>query len=277
MSATGAGEAPRRLSELNQRLLTAVVAIPILIVLIVVGGPVFAMAVAGLLAAGAWECCRAAGLVARHPQLLLTTVGALALPLAGIAGAETDVAALTVLIMLMLAVQVVRAETKEGFREFSIGVTALIYAGLLGSHLIWLRLLDDGRSWFLLMLFTTFASDTGAFFTGRTIGGRKLAPRVSPGKTVSGALGGLAAGALAALGLTVVLGLNQPLALMAMLGGVVSVAAQAGDLAESLLKRSLGVKDMGHLFPGHGGVLDRLDSVLFAAPVVYYGALWLTR
>ena len=107
---------------------------------------------------------------------------------------------------------------------------------------------------------------------GRLLGRHKLAPRISPGKTVEGGLGGLLAGALAAWALNRLLGLEKPDLAMALLGAGAAVAGQLGDLAESLLKRTAGIKDMGNLLPGHGGILDRLDSLLFVAPLVYYAA-----
>ena len=120
----------------------------------------------------------------------------------------------------------------------------------------------------------TWASDIGAYFVGRAVGRRKLIPAVSPGKTVEGALGGvlftvLVAWAYVALVLTPVAHLDvRPMGLV-LFGVAVSVAAQLGDLAESLLKREAGVKDSSHLIPGHGGVLDRMDSIFFVLPVAY--------
>ncbi|MGZ8455998.1 MAG: phosphatidate cytidylyltransferase, partial [Gemmatirosa sp.] len=126
----------------------------------------------------------------------------------------------------------------------------------------------------LLPVLCTWASDIGAYFAGRTIGGPKLVPAVSPGKTISGAVGGLvASAALAAAYAPYVL---RPIAQLGfapgralLFGAVISVAAQLGDLVESLLKRDAGVKDSSQLIPGHGGVLDRIDSLRFVLPVSY--------
>jgi phosphatidate cytidylyltransferase len=126
----------------------------------------------------------------------------------------------------------------------------------------------------LLPLVLTWASDTGAYFAGRAFGGRKLMPSVSPGKTVAGAVGGVVLTvAVAAVFVPMVLVPRAQLAFsplgLVLFACVVSVVAQIGDLAESLIKREGGVKDSGSIFPGHGGVLDRLDSLLFVLPVVY--------
>jgi phosphatidate cytidylyltransferase len=125
-----------------------------------------------------------------------------------------------------------------------------------------------------LPLVLTWASDIGAYFVGRAVGGRKLMPSVSPKKTVSGALGGLAATVVVAwlyvrYALAPVASLTMTLAATIVFGLAISVAAQVGDLTESLLKREASVKDSSRLLPGHGGLLDRLDSLLFVLPVAY--------
>jgi len=150
----------------------------------------------------------------------------------------------------------------------------VLYVGWLGQHLLLVRRLHDGLAWTLLLLLATFATDTGAYAAGRLLGRHKLAPRVSPAKTVEGAVGGLVMAVVAVVALDYLLELPHRLPMMIVLGLAVGAAAELGDLAESLIKRRLGVKDMGHLFPGHGGVLDRLDSLLFVAPVLYYFVRW---
>lgn len=136
----------------------------------------------------------------------------------------------------------------------------LIYAALPAAALLWLRVQPDGLMDVLFLLVVVWMTDIGAYAAGRLLGGPKLAPAISPGKTVSGALGGLVIGVAAGM-------------LVARAGGalmpaiVISLVSQAGDLAESALKRRLGVKDSGRTIPGHGGLFDRLDGVLAAAPV----------
>ncbi len=148
------------------------------------------------------------------------------------------------------------------------------YAGIGSVALLWLR--DDperGLENLLFVLLLVWSSDVGAYLTGRLLGGPKLAPRISPGKTWSGALGGLI-GAIGA-GLAVAAlshALSQPLRVVA-IAGCLGVVAQAGDLLESVLKRHFGAKDSGTLIPGHGGLLDRLDALLIAAPAAALLAL----
>jgi phosphatidate cytidylyltransferase len=115
-------------------------------------------------------------------------------------------------------------------------------------------------------------TDTGAYYTGRSIGKHKLAPRVSPGKTIEGSIGGFVAAALTGPLCKLTFFPEIPMVDAILLGATIGVTGQIGDLAESLLKRGAGVKDSGTIFPGHGGMLDRLDSILFCAPVLYYYA-----
>lgn len=129
---------------------------------------------------------------------------------------------------------------------------------------------DLGRSWLLFAVLVIFATDTGAYLVGRTVGSRPMAPNISPNKTWEGSLGGFAAAVAAALALGLVFDLEIPAWQQAVIGGVVGVVAQWGDLIESKLKRIADVKDAGSIIPGHGGLLDRLDSMFLALPAVYY-------
>ena len=150
-----------------------------------------------------------------------------------------------------------------------------VYIGFLLGHGLAMRDLsggdgDLGRAWLLFTLLVVFACDTGAFAVGRLVGRHRMAPRLSPNKTWEGAAGGLAASIGAAMLMGVVFDLSVPLWQQALIGAVASVAAQAGDLTESVLKRAANVKDSGSIMPGHGGILDRMDSILFALPAVFY-------
>jgi phosphatidate cytidylyltransferase len=115
----------------------------------------------------------------------------------------------------------------------------------------------------------TWVNDTAAYFVGKFLGRRRLVPSLSPGKTLEGAVGGILGSLLVAIGFIFIYP-SLPLLPLLVLGLLVGVAAQVGDLVESVFKRQVGVKDAGNLIPGHGGMLDRLDSMLFTAPLVYY-------
>ncbi len=149
-----------------------------------------------------------------------------------------------------------------------------VYVGFLLSHGLALRELDGGagyaRDWLLFTVLVTFATDTGAFFTGKAVGRHLMVPAVSPGKTWEGAIGGFVLATGVAAGLGALLDLDAAVWQAALVGVAVGAMAQLGDLAESRIKRAAGVKDAGSILPGHGGVLDRLDSIVFTLPVVYY-------
>jgi len=181
--------------------------------------------------------------------------------------------------LLLLTVTLARrgtavAETVPAAAATLLGAT---YLGALGGTIAALRVLEpvgEGAWRIVLLLAIVMASDTAAFFVGHALGRRRLAPHVSPGKTVEGAVGGLLGGIAGALAVRA-LGLPElPLVHAALLGVGVAAMGIVGDLDESLLKRWAGVKDSGGLFPGHGGMLDRLDSLLFGAPVLYYYFLY---
>jgi len=182
---------------------------------------------------------------------------------------------LTLSIILPLLWLLLRSQ-KEAFTSWSWTVAGILYVGWLLSYLVATRGLDDGRNWVFFTLFTTFASDTAAFFVGRAIGRHRLAPSISPGKTWEGTMAGVFGAVLVSLLFTIPTSLSLPInyGQAMLLGLLVSVFGQAGDLVESLFKRNMGVKDSSRLIPGHGGFLDRIDSVVFAGVVVYYYVIW---
>ncbi len=152
-------------------------------------------------------------------------------------------------------------------RHGNFAAAGLPYAAIAGICLVWLRgQKPHGLEDTLFLVAVVWGTDIGAYAVGRVVGGIKLAPKISPGKTVSGAVGGLLAGGL--IGGCIAYGLHGNPVAAGLAGAVVSVVAQAGDLLESTIKRHLGVKDSGDTIPGHGGLFDRVDGFLTAAPVV---------
>lgn len=159
-------------------------------------------------------------------------------------------------------------------RDLALTLFGLLYLPLLTGTLVQLRLLPHGREWIFLVLIIVMASDTCAYFAGSALGKHRLYPAVSPKKSIEGSVGGLLGSVVGAwLAQATFFPQLSPAAALS-LGGILGVLGPVGDLFESLLKRSYGVKDSGTLFPGHGGVLDRLDSLLFAFPPAYFFALW---
>ena len=173
-------------------------------------------------------------------------------------------------IALSLILLVFTSQREGAFTRWAWLMAGILYVGWLLSYLVALRL-DAGRDWLYLALFATFGSDTAAYFLGKAFGKHKLAPRISPGKTWEGAIAGLFGAVIISLLFTLPTPLQLPLSYghAILLGVLISVFGQIGDLAESLLKRNTGVKESGNLMPGHGGLLDRMDSVVFAGIVVY--------
>ena len=183
---------------------------------------------------------------------------------------------LTSAVVLSLIWLLLRPQKEGAFIGWAWTIAGILYVGWLLSHFVALRGLDDGRNWVFLALFATFGSDTAAFFVGRALGRHHLAPHISPGKTWEGTIAGVLGAIIVGLLFTIPSPLSLPLGYgqAILLGLLISIFGQLGDLTESLLKRNMGVKDSGRLLPGHGGALDRIDSVVFAGIVVYYYVIW---
>ncbi len=204
-------------------------------------------------------------------------------------------------VVLTLIALIFRADQRNTLTDWALTIAGVGYLGLLGTHLILLRDLAGpldsfigqidqigrwqeqigtntalGLGWYLLAQIVTWCCDVGAYLVGRTWGRRKLAPEISPAKTIEGGLGGMALGAVA--GLLCAWAFALPLHPLAALGvgALLAIVGQLGDLAESLIKRQAGVKDSGSLIPGHGGIFDRFDSLLVVAAATYYLARILT-
>ena len=279
------------MSDLAKRIISALIAAPVALIMIYLGGLPLATFLAAVSAGCAWEFYRiaAAGGVEPLDPLGIPLAGAvpLAVYAAGIGLYRPSLVVPAVAMLIILtAVIWTRGPQRRPLGAASLTVMGILYTGGLLSFGYALRehpyAVGDraGTALVAFPLVLTWASDIGAFFVGRAVGGPKLIPSVSPGKTISGALGGLATTVLVSW-LYVRFAL-RPVALLTMtipatilFGALISVAAQVGDLAESLLKREANVKDSSHLIPGHGGLLDRLDSLLFVLPVAYLLFGWL--
>jgi phosphatidate cytidylyltransferase len=164
---------------------------------------------------------------------------------------------------------------KTPLGEATFNLLAVLYSVVLLSHLYLLRQLPRGLEWTFLTIFLVWATDTGAYLIGRQFGSHLLAPQVSPKKTIEGSLGGLLASVIVSVLFWRFMN-DTSVVTYIILGIIIGVSAQIGDLFESALKRTAGIKDSGTIIPGHGGILDRFDSLLFALPLVYYGMILLS-
>jgi CDP-diglyceride synthetase len=158
----------------------------------------------------------------------------------------------------------------QALSDWAFTVIGPIYLGIPLMHLLLLRQIPNGSDWVMLALAGTFATDTGAFAVGKIFGRRRLAPRISPAKTWEGAIGGFVLATIITPLVTLALSISIPIVQAALLGALIGLVAQLGDLAMSMFKRAAAVKESGNIIPGHGGVLDRLDSLVFSVVLVYY-------
>ena len=271
---------------MRQRLISAAVLVPVVVIVFLLGNPWISAGVALLAALAAFETSRLLNGAGVPAATWLAVAGAVAV-IAGGYGLVTFVGPDAVPAATLVVLGAVAAAALLAFLEHR-AATARPLAGTLAAvlypaQLVFLlfvlaaaptsapsspfaSLLDGGRVWLLILVATVWSLDTAAYAVGRAYPRGRMAPRISPGKTWSGAVGGTLA-ASSCVPCWLPRPTSTPLG-GALLGLVIAVAAQAGDLAESLLKRRAGVKDSGALIPGHGGILDRIDSFLFAAPAM---------
>lgn len=266
---------------LLKRVITALIGIPIAIYTINFGSWLFA-AVVSALALLAWhEFCIMLNKQKISPMHIYGMIGILLLLGCAWLGNSYETIMIIFIFTIITLMKVVLNCVKFSIADAAFSLFGFIYIGLSFAHLIMLRFLEfpldysgilgaltAGTAFVWIAFIGTWASDTFAFFVGSKWGKHKLCPALSPGKTREGALGGVAGS------IFVVLLLGQLLNLQVMhsltLGLLIGIVAPVGDLAESALKRFAGVKDSGKLLPGHGGVLDRFDSIMLSVPVVYY-------
>jgi len=183
---------------------------------------------------------------------------------------------LTAAVIVPLIILLWRKGKENAFINWAWTIGGILYIGWLLSYFVLLRQIDNGRGWLFLALFCTFSSDIFAFLLGRVFGKHKMAPYISPNKSWEGAAAGVVGGIF--ISVLMVYFFNLPLNnwQAAVLGSLVSIFGQLGDLVKSLFKRNMQVKDSGHVLPGHGGFLDRIDSLAFAAVLVFYFAAFYT-
>jgi len=271
------------------RVITAVVGIPLLLALVYFDFrvdtswfsrvPLLILLVGAAAALGAVEFYRLGTHAGARPLTVFGVIWAVLFVVAALFDVDWGTGALLASAAVLPLVWLVIFRRDTRFQSWVWTLTGILYLGWTLGHYVALRQLDHGRELVILAVFTTFACDTSAFFVGRAWGRHHMAPAISPHKTWEGAIGGFVGAVAAALALRSLLSLGDwslPLNYVEAIGVgcLIGVVAQLGDLLESLLKRRAGVKDSGNLIPGHGGVLDRIDSLVFTGVIVYYFVLW---
>jgi phosphatidate cytidylyltransferase len=292
---SSASAVPRPLADLSRRVAVVVVGIPTVLTLVYLGGWIFGALVAVMAALATWELYRLAAARGVRPLRWLGVVGAPALVLAAVRWsrfADYAPVALAVLagvaLVALVSALFIRRPDESPLAVVAVTLFGVMYSGLSLASAPLLCELPAARGWggaeaspwmglavVVLPLAVTWIGDAAAYFAGSAWGRRKLAPRISPQKTWVGLWAELAASALAGVAWVAATRSALPRApipgpaVAAMVGMLLGLGAVVGDLAESLLKREAGVKDSGTFFPGHGGVLDRIDALIFTLPLAY--------
>jgi phosphatidate cytidylyltransferase len=266
-----------------KRVLTALVLIPLVLLLVFLGPRwLVTLSVAVVAALAAWECMILTEKVGARPPRAAVLAALLALFLGNFTWPDQTLAVLGILSLGLLVFCSFSRPVEQVMSDASASIFCLFYVGFTLISLPALREESNGPSLVAFLLCVVWAGDIAALYVGRAWGRRKLSPRLSPNKTWEGALGSVGGSLLVTGGLlglahlletqwnSAVLSYPEDVMYWLVLAVVVNVAAQVGDLVESALKRSASVKDSGSLVPGHGGVLDRIDALLLAAPVLWY-------
>lgn len=205
---------------------------------------------------------------------LLSAIGLTSLPMMILVSNPSNQTLLSVGLITSLLCSallvITTASCRPPYQQLTIRLTALLYIGFTLPHLVLLFSLPDGALWLAILTAITAASDSGAYFAGRAFGRHKLCPQISPGKTIEGFVGGIISGTICATLLSTYLFPEQCLLTIIVVAALLSALGVAGDLTESIIKRATHSKDSSRLLPGHGGLLDRLDSMIFCAPILYY-------
>jgi phosphatidate cytidylyltransferase len=265
---------------LRQRVITAIVGLPIFIAAIWFGNPWFTIMAVAIAVIGGFEFHR----MTNNGNILSLSYFSILISALLVISPLFDIASLRIhLISLALVISLIwvlfRRPMDRAFLNWAWVMAGMLYIGWTLSYWIDLRMLTSGKGWIFWISFIVIVNDTAAFFIGKAFGKHPLSPTISPNKTWEGSIGGLLSGIIIAVILAVLFNLfpvSWQMALpinywqMIILGSIIGIVAQMGDLIESLLKRNTGVKDSGKLLPGHGGLLDRVDSFILTGITAYY-------
>jgi len=255
----------------KQRTLTTLVGVPIVIAVVWFGEPWFTILASVWGVGAAYEFYKIVASVKVPPLTYFGLVWTLLFIISPHFSNILPTEVLLTTAVIFPLVWLLGVQRKEdAFARWAWTIAGILYVGWLLSYLVVLRNMDEGRNLVLLALVATFGSDISAYLVGRAIGSHKLAPNISPGKTWEGAVAGIVGAVLVNMLIVTVLKTSIGYRQAIILGVLISVVGQIGDLVKSLFKRNMGVKDSGKALPGHGGFLDRIDSIAFAGVAVYY-------
>lgn len=258
---------------MKTRILTAIILIPLLVLVLLSNSTVIAGAVIVISLVGLYEFYKATGLKDKKCLCALGYLAAIAVPLMKSYVNPLVYVPLIYLFMLLLFVIMLAQHKTVSVTDAAMVIFSVIYIPYFLTNLLYIREVEYGRILIWIPFIGAFLTDTCAYFAGVFLGKHKLCPGISPKKTIEGSVGGIlgcmAACMLYGLLMEQVWCLNVNYISLTVLGFAMSVVSQIGDLSASIIKRKFGIKDYGSLFPGHGGILDRLDSVIMIAPMVY--------
>jgi phosphatidate cytidylyltransferase len=260
---------------LLKRVLSTVVLLPIFLAIVMLG-PVslFGTTVVLIGAAGQWEFTGMFERAGIRTRRVLGLVGGIVVT-ASFALPVSERVAFTTVLLVVLAAALWRPRGERiAWEPLAITVFGICYVNWLLGYGFWLRDLPFGKEWVLLLIWVTWLGETAAYLVGSSVGRHPLAPVISPKKTIEGAVAQLCVSILAAIVGQAWFFSALPREHAVVVGALLGAVGQVGDLVESALKRSVGTKDTGHLIPGHGGMLDRVDSLLFNTPVLFYYAFY---
>ncbi len=282
------------MGDLKQRVITALVALPIALVLLILGGVWFSLLILFLVLVGESEFYRIVEMKGVEPMRITGYILSILLVVVAYFSNEYYLnLILTMAILFIFIMQLYRRDVKTAISSISSTIVSIVYVAWLISHGILLRNIGNelvskygivlkkitmliqkpdymGLAYVVLVVAVTFLADTAAYFVGKSMGKHKLAPVVSPKKTWEGAIAGVVTAIITAVLTKWIMAIKMDVLYISILGLLLGIFGILGDLSESLLKRDVNIKDSGTIFPGHGGVLDRLDSLMFNVPITYY-------
>jgi len=283
---------------MRQRSISSIGVVLVGIIPALLGSPVFSITVAVIALGALYELYRAFQRVGARPSTWTGSAAIISLFI--IAGSDAPFPTLTGAMvgytLISLAQHLFKSDITGALLDWAFSLCGVMYIGVTMMHFVLIRrfqgpvdmewiaefdnLIGDegaalGLAWLLFVLVTTWMTDVFAYLVGRTWGKSKLIPHISPGKTRVGAVAGLVGGMLTGGITAFAFGVPVPFPIMLVAGGIVAAGAMVGDLGESLIKRNIGVKDMGSFIPGHGGLLDRVDALLVTVPLTFYIAIFL--